>query len=239
MVHRALEGSRVDVSTLLAGSDLSLGQDGTTSFVSFDVGSPRGAIRRRFSAGSAEFHAFRAETIGVTLTERYTLPSGRLRVGSAVHYDEQVGVSAPLHFGVWEDRVSTAIYNGRKGDLIDLFGRFAFHDTPEGAWMQALPASAAMLVRGPSNPPTIAKPIPGVGLLQVVPMRPDFATPPAARIRTESEFGEKVYVEHGGTGDVRVLLVGPSAVAWLLPHEGVDEVQAVTAATSLKLTWAG
>ena len=152
-------------------------------------------------------------------------------MGSAVHYDEQVGVSAPLHFGVWEDRVSTAIYNGRKGDLIDL-SAVPVHDTPEGAWMQALPASAAMLVRGPSNPPTIAKPIAGSGSSKWSIKQPDFATPPAARIRTRVRLRREGLREHRATGDMRVLLVGPSAVAWLLPHEGVDEVHAVTTSTT-------
>lgn len=239
VVHRALDGSAVEIRSSLPDSTLSLGQDGTTSFAFYDVGSPlTGATRREFSAGTAEFHAFRAEVFGVKLTEWYTLPSGTLRAGSTIREESETGVSSDFHFAVWEDRVSAFLYHGRQSDLVQLFARFAFYDTPEGPWMRAHPGTDAALVGDDTHPPCVAKPIRTLGLLQVHKLRPRFATPPGASIRTESEAGTKVYVEHGATRDMRVLLVGPTTVTRLLPHEGVEEAKAVSEAASLELTWA-
>jgi hypothetical protein len=238
VVHRALDGARVEIRSSLPESILSLGQDGTTSFVCYDVGSPlTGVTRREFSGGSAAFQTFHADALEVTLSERYTLGSGTLRAGSKVDLDSETGVASAFHLGVWEERVSAFIHHGRQADLVQLFRRFAFHDTPEGPWMQARPGADAVLVRDESHPPCIAKPIRTLGLLQVHPMHPRFETPPRASIRAESDAGTRVYVERGGTGDTRVLLVGPTAVSRLLPHEGVEEAKAVSEAATLELDW--
>jgi hypothetical protein len=238
VLHRALDGSRVAIRSSLPDSKLSLRQDGTTSFACFDVGSPlTGVTRREFSGGSAAYQAFHAKILEVTLSERYTLGSSTLRAGSKVDVDSTTGVAAAFHLGVWEDRVSAFLYHGRQSDLVQLFRRFVFHDTPEGPWMQARSGADAVLVRDGSHPACIAKPIRTLGLLQVNQMHPRFETPPRASIRAESDAGTQVYLERGPTGDTRMLVVGPTAVSRLLPHEGVDETKAVSEAASLELDW--
>lgn len=238
VVHRALDGSTVEIRVSPSNAASPLGEDGATSFAFYDVGSSRtGVIRREFSAGSSAFQRRVAGLDGVRLNERYTLPSGTLRAGSTVHKDPHTGVSDVFRLGVWEDRVSAFMYGGRQSDLVELFARFGFHHTPEGPWMRVLPGKRAALVRDQSHAPCIAKPIPTLGLLEVRRLHADFARPPAASLRTESESGDEVYVEHGGTGDMRVLLLGPTTMSRLYPHEGVSEARATTEASSLQITW--
>lgn len=213
VVHRGLGGQRVSFSG------------------EFDLTKPSTSVMRvlvggsifEFSASDVTFGEIVArELFDIrSLSEKFSLQDGLLRVGQAVRIDPSTSSKETVMAAVWQGRehsVITHLYHSTVSDAVHLFGALEIIEFPDGVALK--PKSDSVITSVEQS--EVVKEIPGVGLCVVVPFDQQSARRLPAWKGTSVASGE-LFRDSMGNGGTYFVLVTPTAVVTVLPDAGEVE----------------
>jgi hypothetical protein len=225
----------LDGATVYLSADRELQEIGTTSFAVFDIG----GHLQEFGGGPHDFGDIEASRRGVTFEQEYASQGGRLRIGSAQRRTPTGFPLPPVRLAAWQGQahsVKTVIYGGTPRDLIGLLSSFSIGETPNGVTVRPRSPEQATLVRTTAHAPDIARPVPGIGLLDISELTPDVAAQvPAWKGRLVA--GGEVFVESPRTDEMTLVFVGESVFIRIYPNAGVSERELLQFVASLSGRW--
>ncbi|HEX2315079.1 MAG TPA: hypothetical protein VHJ17_15155 [Thermomonospora sp.] len=176
-----------------------------------------------------------ARTVGVPrLTEEFRLQGGRLRVGEAVVRDDSLrdfparrrrSAGDRVLAAVWEGRrhaVCAHLYHAGPADAVRLFDAVRITEHPEGIAVTPRRGRGAAV----AETATVAKDVPGVGLLEIAPLNRETSRQLPRWRGTRLATGELFRDTHGD-GATYFVMATPTAVVTVLPDEA--EVRAAPA----------
>ncbi|WP_119730948.1 hypothetical protein [Thermomonospora amylolytica] len=217
VIHRTLDGT---VVRLTGDLDLSAPYSSVIRL---------GFVRRLHELTSVDraFVVDWVRTLGVKrLTEEYRMQGGRLRIGAGAVRDESLadfparqeraGTERVLA-AVWEGRrhaVCAHFYHARPADAIRLFAAVQITEYPEGVALIPRTRHGAVIAETAS----LAKDIPGIGLLEISPLNRETARLLPAHRGTRLRTGE-LYRDTHVDGGVYFVMATPTAVVTVLPGE--------------------
>jgi hypothetical protein len=217
VVHRALDGSLI---TLTGPLDLSRPYSSVMRLAFVRRLHELTAVERRFGEDWAR-------SLGVPrLTEEFRLQGGRLRVGEALVRDESLRDFPQQHRRKVAERVMAAVWEGRRhsvcahfyhaepADAIRLFDALRITEHPEGIALTPRRGKGATVTETPS----LAKDVPGVGLLEITPLNRETARRLPGWSGTRLPTGELFRDAHGD-GGVYFVMATPTALVTVLPDE--------------------
>lgn len=217
VTHRILDGSLV---TLTGALDLSRPYSSIMRLAFLKRLHELTAVERRFGEDWAR-------SVGVPrLTEEFRLQGGRLRIGEALVRDESLRdfpehrhkrITERVMAAVWEGRrhaVCAHLYHAEPADAIRLFDALRITEHPEGLSLEPKPDRGAAVAETPS----IAKDVPGVGLLEITPLNRQTARQLPRWRGTRLPTGELFRDTHGD-GGIYFVMATPTAVVTVLPDE--------------------
>ncbi|REE94876.1 hypothetical protein [Thermomonospora umbrina] len=168
-----------------------------------------------------------ARSVGVQrLTEEFRLQGGRLRVGESRIRDESLRdfpehrhktITERVLAAVWEGRrhsVCAHLYHAEPADAIRLFDALRITEHPEGIALAPRRGRGAAV----AETATIAKDVPGLGLLEVAPLNRETSRRLPRWNGTRLATGELFRDTHDDGGTYFVMAT-PSAVVTVLPDE--------------------
>lgn len=222
--HRVLDGSLVTIA-----SEASLNEP-ASSFV--------GAVGHEFGSGPAGWGVDIAHQLGVEeFAESYNLMDGTLYIGDALHIDPQEDEQFLFRFATWEGSqwsVKTPCYGGETtADILDAFEQFEILESDEGVELRPLNPEAAILQDG-TEAPSLAKRVPGIGLLHVKPLT---AGLPPATGEGLAVAGGELFQDSQGEDRPCFILVGDSAQTWIMADLEVALQDVVDSVASLLISW--
>jgi hypothetical protein len=212
VAHRSLDGTRF---TLTGDLDLS------APFTSVVRVSIDGRLRE-FCSGALGFGAEWANRLGVAaLTEEFRMQGGRLRIWSADRVDHSVqgadarGFAERFTGAVWEGTsysLFTHLSNATTEDALRIYDAVRITETADGIVIAARPGRASV-----TDPATVAKDVPGVGLLDMSPLDTQSAKQLPSWSGTRLPGGE-LYRESLPNNETYFVFVTATAVVTVLPH---------------------
>lgn len=230
VLHTALDGSQVRMT-----APYDLNRPGSTAFIVADGGT----FRQEFGSGDLILGELVATAHGITLDEDYAFQGGRLRIGAAEKYDDQISLRYMMRLGVWEGErhsIKTIIFGGTSSDIIALYDQFEIRETTTGVILNPRKQGLG-LVREGQGAPDIIKPIAELGLATVFKLTPSVARtiPPWAG---RSVRGGELFVRNADAPDrLFLVLVAETAVAYIQPNDAVSDVKLVAGASELTVDW--
>ena len=229
-VITALDGATVHLS-----ADQELQDVGTTSFAVFDIG---GRLQE-FGGGPHDFGDVEASRRGVAFSEEYSFQSGRLRIGSVGRRTPTGFPLPPVRLAAWQGRTysaKTLIYGGTSRDLIGLVNRFSIQEAEQGVVVRPHGPRGPVLVRTAAHAPDVARPVPGIGLLDIAELTPAVAAQ-VPQWRGHVVPGGEVFVEAPHTDEMTLVFVGESVFIRVYPNAGVSERKLLQFVEGLSATW--
>lgn len=222
ITHVAIDAGRV---TITSGADLSAI---ATSAGRYSVD----GIVREVTTQPAGFFPVLAAAEGLEPTEEYQYRGGILRLGRAVHADPVSGTQRVDTTAVWDTGgASLAVTTSdlTTDTLLALLDRFDLRPAPEG--LAVLPANGLTWY----DAPQLVKELPGLGLLEIVPLSNDTAGSLPSWPGTGVAGGE-LYRDELAPGVPYLVLVTETARVNVLPDEGAIEA-ATEGASGLTVEW--
>lgn len=222
ITHRAIDGGRV---TITSGADL---RSTATSAGRYSVD----GVVREVTTQPAGFFAVLIQAEGLEPTEEYQYRGGTLRLGRAAHPDPVSGTHRVDTTAVWETgAVSMAITTNDLDTeaLLAVLDRLELQPDPEG--LAVLPGAGVTWY----DAPQLVKELPGIGLLEVVPLSNETAGALPSWPGTPAAGGE-LYQDELAPGAPYVVLVTETARVNVLPDTGAIEAAAEGAA-DLQVEW--
>lgn len=217
----------IDASTVTITSRADLGAV-ATSAGRYSVD----GIVREVTTQPAGFFPVLAQAEGLEPTEEYQYRGGTLHLGRSVHADPVSGTQRVDTTGVWDNAGgSLAITTSdlTTDGLLALLDRFDLRPSPEG--LAVLPANGLSWY----DAPQLVKELPGLGLLEIVPLSNDTAGALPSWAGTEVAGGE-LYRDELAPGVPYLVLVTESARVNVLPDEAAVDA-ATRGASSLQVEW--
>lgn len=222
MTHVAIDGGRVHVT-----SDAPLAAP-ATSAGRYVVD---GVIREITTQGTGFFDVLVAAE-GLAPTEDYQVRGGALRLGRTVHVDPATGSERVDTTAVWDAGDGSLALTTSDLDteqVLALLDRLDLRPGPEG--LAVLPAGGI----GWHDAPQLVKELPGIGLLEVLPLSAEVSGSLPSWPGTPVAGGE-LYRDEVAPGVPFVVLVTETARVNVLPDD--DGIEAATAgATELLVEW--
>lgn len=221
-VHLAIDASRVSIT---ATADLSRI---ATSAGRFTVD----GIVREVTTQPAGFFDLLVTAEGLRPTEEYQYRGGTLRLGQTIHRDawsrsRRTDTTAVWEAGGWSTAVTGADLDA--GTVLTLLDRLDLRPGPEG--LAVLPGGGIAWY----DAPQLVKEVPGVGLLEVLPLSADTARSLPSWPGTPVAGGE-LYRDEMAPGVPYLVLVTETALVNVLPDEGGIEA-ATEGASALSVEW--
>ncbi|SEG80440.1 hypothetical protein SAMN04489712_11381 [Thermomonospora echinospora] len=217
VAHRTLDGSLI---TLTGALDLSRPYSSIMRLNFVKRLHELTGVERRFGEDWAR-------SLGVRrLTEEFRLQGGRLRVGEALVRDESLRDFPAHHRRRAADRVMAAVWEGRRhsvcahfyhaepADAIRLFDALRITEHPEGIALAPKRGGGAAVAETAS----VAKDVPGVGLLEITPLNRETARRLPGRRGTRLPTGELFRDTHED-GGVYFVMATPTALVTVLPDD--------------------
>ena len=183
----------------------------------------------------------------VSFIEEYSYQRGRLRIATgtqpvgpdgAEYWDVGPDGSMrpmPLHVAVWEGKgrsLRTHLYGGEAADLLVILEQFEIAERPRGLTCIPRDPEQASFVEGPS----IIKDVPGFALLEIFQLSARTARTLPRHAGTTVSGGE-LFVDGVGTSRIHLLLVGESAVTWIVPELSASELDLLDGVSRLEVKW--
>ena len=223
ITHIAIDASRVTIS---GSADV---RAVATSAGRYSVD----GIVREVTTQPAGFFPVLARAEGLEPTEEYQYRDGTLRLGRAVHADPVSGTRRVDTTAVWDaggGSLAITTSDLTTDALLALLDRFDLRPSPEG--LAVLPANGLSW----QDAPQLVKELPGLGLLEIVPLSNDTAGALPSWAGTEVAGGE-LYRDELAPGVPYLVLVTDTARVNVLPDEGALEA-ATRGASGLQVEWA-
>jgi len=220
--HVAIDGSRV---TIAGAADLSRV---ATSAGRYTVD----GIVREVTTQPAEFFDLLVAAEGLAPTEEYQYRGGALRLGQTTHQDARSGSRRIDTTAVWDTAGWSMAVTGADLDAETVFAlldRLDLRPLAEG--LAVLPGNGIAWY----DAPQLVKEVPGVGLLEVLPLSADTARSLPSWPGTPVAGGE-LYRDELAPGAPYVVLVTETALVNVLPDEGGIEA-ATEGAAALHVEW--
>ncbi|HEX2295838.1 MAG TPA: hypothetical protein VHN37_11065 [Actinomycetota bacterium] len=228
-VIRGLDASTVEIAGPL---DLSLA---ASAFAVFS----RNGKMQEFGAGGREFAASVAERLGIELDEEYSFRGHRLRTGRTSRYDPRSRAVEVVRIGVWEGdthSVQAVVTGGEAADVITLFHEFDFHEDAAGVVVTPRVAGDPAWMISRDYPPTVAQPVPRLGLIEVAEMTRERARHVPLWGGQKVEGGE-LFLDDSTPQQPSLLLVGERTWTRIYPRGGTPEDVIVDMASALTVHW--
>lgn len=223
ITHLAIDAGRV---TITSGADL---RATATSAGRYSID----GIVREVTTQPAGFFTVLVGAEGLEPTEEYQYRGGTLRLGRAEHPDAVSGTHRVDTTAVWESgAVSMAITTNdlTTEALLAVLDRFDLQPAPEG--LAVLPGAGVTWY----DAPQLVKELPGIGLLEVVPLSNETAGALPSWPGTPAAGGE-LYRDELAPGTPYLVLVTETARVNVLPDTGAIEA-ATAGAADLLVEWA-
>lgn len=227
-----LDGSSVSLSAAVPG----FGRSDVTSFAVFRVA----GRSHEFVSGPRAFAATDAESMGIQLSETYSLMvGGVIRVGSMARLDESSGAHERLIYGAWEGdahSVRTVLFQASAADVIALFDRFSIEEDATGVALNPKdPREVALDRSGPGVSPCVVHRIHGFGLLEVGARTQELNS--LARGLGRVVPGGELFVDGGSPDDATLLHLSATAKTRVYPERDVGEAIVIEGAASIRADW--
>lgn len=209
VVHRSLDGYRFQLSGTV---------DLTQPFTSVARFAVDGALIELTSGGHEAATGWTGDLGVRRFDDEFSVQRGRLRTTRVVGHDERTGLKDDLLAVVWQGRkfsMFIPMYNAKPADAVRLFQVLGVTEHGDGIVV----ASRNHRRAGIAEPATVAKEVPGLGLLEITALNKTTARRLPSWSGARLPHGELFRDTLDDDSDY-FLLATPSAVVTVLPHDG-------------------
>ena len=229
VIHAALDGGLVGIAGPF---------DLTNPATSIVVPVVQGRLYE-MTSGQRTFGEGIAREFGVLLDEEYAYQEGRLRIGSALVEDPTNSRENLFNLAVWEGTRSSLVigsYEATTSSLIGLLGLLTFAEFKEGLTVAPVDSKEISLARRGGRQPTVAKWVPGLGLLEIWERtaEADLELPPWAGAEVE---GGELFAEADLGDRTLYILVGDTSVSRIYSDQSFELKEVTAGLENLLVNW--